>query len=669
MPSRRQLANAVRALSMDAVQRARSGHPGAPMGMADVAEVLWNSHLRHNPENPNWPDRDRFVLSNGHAAMLLYSLLHLSGYRLPIGQIRNFRRLHAQTPGHPEYGCAPGVETTTGPLGQGLANAVGMALAEKTLAARFNRPGHEIVNHHTYVFAGDGCLMEGISHEACSLAGTLGLSKLIVFYDDNGVSIDGAVKGWFTDDTPARFRAYGWHVEEAVDGHDARAVARALDAARAETTRPSLLCCKTIIGYGAPNKQGGADCHGAPLGDDEIALVRKELGWESLPFEVPDEIYAGWNASERGRALEDEWRGRMERYAKKYPDLAAEFERRMRGELPSCWGESAAAFVRKTHEEGRNVATRKASGAALAAYGEVLPELVGGSADLAGSNNTLGPNSKAITAADGDGNYVYFGVREFAMTAISSGLCLHGGFIPYSATFLTFSDYARNAVRLAALMKQRVILIYTHDSIGLGEDGPTHQPIEHLSSLRLMPGLDVWRPCDAVESAVAWKRAIERHDGPSALAFSRQTLPHIERDAEPLAHIAHGGYVLYGGNKSPELIVIATGSEVTLALAACRRLAEVGRRVRLVSMPCAEVFERCDEDYRRAVLPPGVPRLVVEAAAGDWWYKYAGGNGRIIGMKTYGESAPGAALFEHFGFTGERIAQVAGEMLAEETLA
>ncbi len=668
MPSRRQLANAVRALSMDAVQRARSGHPGAPMGLADVAEVLWNDCLRHNPSNPGWADRDRFVLSNGHAAMLLYSLLHLSGYDLSLDQIRNFRQLHAQTPGHPEYGCAPGVETTTGPLGQGLSNAVGMALAEKMLAARFNRPGFEIVNHYTYAFAGDGCLMEGVSHEACSLAGTLGLSKLIVVYDDNGVSIDGRVENWFTDDTPARFRAYGWHVVENVDGHDADAVVHAFDAACNRDSQPSLLCCKTTIGFGAPNKQGSADCHGAPLGDDEIALARRQLGWPHAPFEVPDEIYVGWDARARGRVLEDEWRTQFERYRKEYPELADEFERRMRGELPPNWDAHAASLVRAVHEAGEDMATRKASGNALTAFGEVLPELVGGSADLAGSNMTLGPNSKAVDRNDADGNYIYFGVREFAMTAISSGLCLHGGFIAYGATFLTFSDYARNAVRLAALMKQGVILVYTHDSIGLGEDGPTHQPIEHLSSLRLMPGLDVWRPCDAVESAIAWKCAIERRNGPSAMAFSRQTLPHFARDGEQLAHVAHGGYVLYDGEvqagRLPELVVVATGSEVALALEACRRLDAGGRRVRLVSMPCAEVFERQDEMYRHSVLPPGVRRLVVEAAAPDWWYKYAGFNGRVIGIGTYGESAPGGALFRHFGLDAEHVFRAAGEMLA-----
>ncbi len=667
MPSRRQLANAVRALSMDAVQRAKSGHPGAPMGMADIAEVLWNDYLRHNPSNPGWVDRDRFVLSNGHAAMLLYSLLHLSGYKLPIEQIRNFRQLHAQTPGHPEYGCAPGVETTTGPLGQGLSNAVGMALAEKVLAARFNRPGFEIVDHHTYVFAGDGCLMEGVSHEACSLAGTLGLSKLIMVYDDNGVSIDGDVKGWFTDDTPGRFRAYGWHVVEDVDGHDADTVARAFDAARGETARPSLLCCRTTIGFGAPNKQGGADCHGAPLGDEEVALARKTLGWEHAPFEVPDEIYAGWDARQTGQALEDEWRERFEAYRKEHPGLAVEFDRRMRGELAQDWPERSASLIIAAHEAGQDAATRKASGDALTACSEALPELVGGSADLAGSNVTLGPQSKTIRKDAADGNYVYFGVREFAMTAISSGLCLHGGFIAYAATFLTFSDYARNAVRLAALMKQGVILVYTHDSIGLGEDGPTHQPIEHLSSLRLMPNLDVWRPCDAVETAVAWKCAIERRDGPTAMALSRQTLPHLARVAETLAHVLHGGYVLHDGDPQAalELIVIATGSEVAPSLDACRRLNDRGRRVRLVSMPCAEAFERQDETYRDAVLPPGVRRLVVEAAAPGWWYKYAGGDGEVIGLESYGESAPGGVLFGHFGFTAERIAEVAGGMLDE----
>ena len=668
MPSRRQLSNAIRALSMDAVQHSNSGHPGAPMGMADIAEVLWNDYLRHNPANPAWVDRDRFVLSNGHAAMLLYAVLHLSGYDLPLGQLRNFRQLHAQTPGHPEYGCTPGVETTTGPLGQGLGNAVGMALAEKMLAARFNRPGFEVMDHYTYAFAGDGCLMEGISHEACSFAGTQGLSKLIVVYDDNGVSIDGRVEEWFNDDTPARFRAYGWHVIKKVDGHDADAVIRALDEARAEARRPTIICCRTTIGFGAPNKQGSADCHGAPLGEEEVALARAQLGWEAAPFEVPDEIYAGWDARAAGAASEDEWRQRFEQYRKAHPDLAAEFERRMDGGLPSEWEAQVASFIRATHEAGGDLATRKASGRALAACGELLPELVGGSADLAGSNVVLTPGSKAISRDDAAGNYIYFGVREFAMTAISSGLCLHGGFIPYAATFLTFSDYARNAVRLAALMKQRVILIYTHDSIGLGEDGPTHQPIEHLSSLRLMPGVDVWRPCDAVESAVAWKCAIERRDGPSALAFSRQTLPCMQRDGEQLAHSARGGYVLYdgeiAGGGTPELILIATGSEVKLAREACRRLDADGRRVRLVSMPCTEVFERQDEMYRRSVLPPDGRRLVVEAAASDWWYKYAGSDGQVIGIDGYGGSAPGAVLFEHFGLTVERILTCADDMLA-----
>ena len=668
MPSRRQLADAVRMLSMDAVQRAGSGHPGAPMGMADIAEVLWNDYLRHNPANPDWFDRDRFILSNGHAAMLLYALLHVSGYDLTLQQIRNFRQLHSQTPGHPEYGCAPGVETTTGPLGQGIANAVGMALAEKILAARFNRPGFGIVDHYTYVFAGDGCLMEGISHEACSLAGTLGLSKLILVYDDNGVSIDGRVEGWFTDDTPARFGAYGWHVVEGVDGHDAEAVARAFEFARCETSRPSVLCCKTTIGFGSPGKQGTADCHGAPLGEEEIAHVREALGWNYPPFEVPEEIYAAWDdAGERGSALEAEWNAKLVAYEAAYPQLADEFKRRICGALPEDWDVRSTAFIGSVYEAAKDMATRKASGEALAAYGEVLPELLGGSADLAASNVTLNAQSKGVHAKDADGNYIYFGVREFAMTAMSSGLHLHGGFIVYCATFLTFSDYARNAVRLAALMKQRVILVYTHDSIGLGEDGPTHQPIEHLSSLRLIFNLDVWRPCDAVESAIAWKCAIERRDGPSALAFSRQSLPHVERSGEQLAHVPRGGYVLFdnaGQCRRPlDLILIATGSEVALALEVCWRLDADDRCVRLVSMPCAEAFERQDETYRRSVLPRGTPRLVVEAAAADWWYKYAGSDGRVFGIEGYGESAPGDALFKHFGFTVERIAQVAGEML------
>ena len=667
MPSRRQLADAVRVLSMDAVQRAGSGHPGAPMGLADIAEVLWNDYFRHNPANPGWFDRDRFVLSNGHAAMLLYSLLHLSGYDLSLQQLRNFRQLHSHTPGHPEYGCAPGVETTTGPLGQGLANAVGMALAEKILAARFNRPEFEIVDHYTYVFVGDGCLMEGISHEACSLAGTLGLSKLILVYDDNGVSIDGRVEGWFTDDTPRRFEAYGWHVVEGVDGHDAKAVVRAFDLARSETSRPSILCCKTTIGFGSPGKQGTADCHGAPLGEEEIARARETLGWSHPPFEVPEELYAGWNAGERGGELEAAWNGKLAAYEAAHPRLADEFRRRMRGELPEDWDIRSTAFIGSVYEAGGDMATRKASGGALAAYGEILPELLGGSADLAASNVVLNAGSKRVAARDADGNYVYFGVREFAMTAMASGIHLHGGFIVYCATFLTFSDYARNAVRLAALMKRSVILVYTHDSIGLGEDGPTHQPIEHLSSLRMIFNLDVWRPCDAVESAIAWKCAIERGDGPSALAFSRQTLPHVERSGEQLAHIPRGGYVLFDSADQAErpldLVLIATGSEVALTLEACSQLDANGRCVRLVSMPCAEAFERQDEVYRRSVLPQGVRCLVVEAAATDWWYKYAGSDGRVFGMESYGESAPGGVLFKHFGFTVERIAQAAGEMM------
>ena len=667
MPSRRQLANAVRMLSIDAVQRANSGHPGAPMGTADVAEVLWNDYLRHNPENPGWVDRDRFVLSNGHAAMLLYSLLHLSGYDLTLEQLRNFRQLHSHTPGHPEYGRTPGVETTTGPLGQGIASAVGMALAEKILAARFNRPGFEIVDHYTYVFAGDGCLMEGISHEACSLAGTLGLSKLIMVYDDNGVSIDGQVEGWFTDQTPTRFKAYGWHVIEAIDGHDSGAVTRAFETALAEDSRPSILCCKTKIGFGAPNKQGTADCHGSPLGDDEVERTREALGWHYPPFEVPEEIYSAWDASRRGGELEAAWNAKLADYEVAYPQLAAEFKRRVRGVLPEDWDTRSTAFIGAIYEAGKDMATRKASGAALEEYSDILPELVGGSADLAGSNVTLNAHSKGISAQDADGNYIYFGVREFAMTAISTGLYLHGGFLTYCATFLTFSDYARNAIRLAALMKQGVILIYTHDSIGLGEDGPTHQPVEHLSSLRLIFNLDVWRPCDAVESAIAWKCAIERSDGPSVLAFSRQTLPHIERDGEQLAHIFRGGYVLFDNaaqlQRPLDMVLIATGSEVALALDVCWRLDGDGRCVRLVSMPCAEVFERQDDAYRHSVLPPGVRRLIVEAAASDWWYKYAGSDGRIVGLESYGESAPGEVLFKHFGFTAKRIARVAGEML------
>ena len=655
MPSRSELANAIRALSMDAVQQAKSGHPGAPMGMADIAEVLWNDYLQHNPSNPNWPDRDRFILSNGHGSMLIYSLLHLSGYELPIEELKNFRQLHSKTPGHPEYGYAPGVETTTGPLGQGITNAVGMAVAEKALAAQFNRPGHDIVDHYTYTFLGDGCLMEGISHEACSLAGTLGLGKLIAFYDDNGISIDGEVEGWFTDDTPKRFESYGWHVVPAVDGHDSDAIKAAIEAARA-SDKPSLICCKTIIGKGSPNKQGKEDCHGAPLGDDEIALVRETIGWSHGPFEIPADVYAGWDAKEKGSKLESDWDKRFEAYAEAHPDLAIELARRLSGDLPETFEADADAYIKQLQEEGVSVASRKASQNALNAFGPLLPEFMGGSADLAGSNLTLWSGAKGITADDASGNYLFYGVREFAMSAMMNGIALHGGFIPYGATFLMFMEYARNAVRMAALMQQRSIFVYTHDSIGLGEDGPTHQPVEQLSALRSTPNLDTWRPCDAVESAVSWKSAIERSNGPAALVFSRQSLAHQPRNDEQLANIAKGAYVLSDCDGEPDAILIATGSEVQLAMDAKAQLAD--KKVRVVSMPSSSVFDRQDAAYRESVLPSNIlARVAVEALHKDFWYKYVGLDGRIVGMETFGESAPAGDLMKHFGFTVEAVVE------------
>ncbi|WP_374381662.1 transketolase [Pseudomonas fluvialis] len=664
MPSRRDRANAIRALSMDAVQKANSGHPGAPMGMADIAEVLWRDHLKHNPQNPQWADRDRFVLSNGHGSMLIYSLLHLSGYDLSIDDLKNFRQLHSKTPGHPEYGYTPGVETTTGPLGQGIANAVGFALAEKVLGAQFNRPGHQIVDHHTYVFLGDGCMMEGISHEVCSLAGTLGLGKLIAFYDDNGISIDGEVHGWFTDDTPARFEAYGWQVIRNVDGHDAEEIQTALQTARAESERPTLICCKTVIGFGSPNKQGKEECHGAPLGNDEIAATRAQLGWNHGPFEIPADIYAEWDAKAAGAAREAEWNERFAAYAAAHPQLAAEFKRRMAGELPADFAEKAAAYVADVAAKGETIASRKASQNALNAFGPLLPEFLGGSADLAGSNLTLWKGCQGVSAADASGNYLFYGVREFGMSAIMNGVALHGGFIPYGATFLIFMEYARNAVRMSALMKQRVLYVFTHDSIGLGEDGPTHQPIEQLASLRGTPNLDTWRPADAVESAVAWKFAIERADGPSALIFSRQNLPHQARSEQQLADIARGAYVLKDCAGEPELILIATGSEVGLAMQAAAKLEEQGRQVRVVSMPSTSVFDRQDAAYKQAVLPVEVgARIAIEASHADYWYKYVGLEGRIIGMTSFGESAPAAQLFEEFGFTVENIVATADELL------
>ncbi|CEG54536.1 transketolase 1, thiamin-binding [Stutzerimonas xanthomarina] len=665
MPSRRERANAIRALSMDAVQKANSGHPGAPMGMADIAEVLWCDHLKHSPTNPQWADRDRFVLSNGHGSMLIYSLLHLTGYDLTIDDLKNFRQLHSKTPGHPEFGYTAGVETTTGPLGQGLANAVGFAVAEKVMAAQFNRPGHNIVDHNTYVFLGDGCMMEGISHEVCSLAGTLGLNKLIAFYDDNGISIDGEVHGWFTDDTPRRFEAYGWQVIRNVDGHDADEIQMAIETAR-KSDRPTLICCKTIIGFGSPNKQGKEESHGAALGDAEIALTREALGWKHGPFEIPAEIYAEWDAKQKGADAENEWNKRFAAYETEFPALASEFKRRMAGELPADFADKASEFIREVATKGETIASRKASQNCLNAFGPLLPELLGGSADLAGSNLTLWKGCKPVVAEDASGNYMYYGVREFGMAAIMNGVALHGGLIPYGATFLMFMEYARNAVRMSALMKQRVLYVFTHDSIGLGEDGPTHQPIEQLTSLRTTPNLDTWRPADTVESAVAWKHAVERKDGPSALIFSRQNLPFHVRDNETEAAIARGGYILKNCAGEPELILIATGSEVSLAVQAADKLTEQGRKVRVVSMPCTSVFDAQDAAYKQQVLPVEVgARIAVEAAHADYWYKYVGLDGRIIGMTTYGESAPANQLFEEFGFTVDNILAVAEELLED----
>ncbi|MGV8902277.1 MAG: transketolase [Pseudomonas sp.] len=665
MPSRRERANAIRALSMDAVQKANSGHPGAPMGMADIAEVLWRDYLKHNPSNPSFADRDRFIMSNGHGSMLVYSLLHLTGYDLSIDDLKNFRQLHSRTPGHPEYGYTPGVETTTGPLGQGLANAVGFAIAEKVLAEQFNRPGHDIVDHHTYVFLGDGCMMEGISHEVGSLAGTLGLGKLIAFYDDNGISIDGEVEGWFTDDTPKRFEAYNWQVIRNVDGHDAEEIKIAIETAR-KSAQPTLICCKTTIGFGSPNKQGKEDCHGAPLGDAEIALTRAALKWNYGPFEIPADIYAEWNAKESGLAVEAEWDQRFAAYSAIYPELANELIRRMSGELPADFAEKATAYIAEVDAKGETIASRKASQNALNAFGPLLPEFLGGSADLAGSNLTIWKGCKSLTAEDFSGNYLHYGVREFGMSAIMNGIALHGGFVPYGATFLIFMEYARNAVRMASLMKQRVLFVYTHDSIGLGEDGPTHQPIEQLASLRGTPNLDTWRPADAVESAVAWKYAIERNDGPSALVFSRQNLTHQSRDATQLADIARGGYVLRDCVGEPELILISTGSEVGLAVLAYEKLTAQGRNVRVVSMPCTSVFDAQDAMYKQTVLPLQVSaRIAIEAAHADYWYKYVGLEGRVIGMTTFGESAPAPALFEEFGFTLENILGTAEELLED----
>ena len=666
MNARVELANAIRALAMDAVQQANSGHPGMPMGMAEIADVLWNRHLRHNPANPAWANRDRFVLSNGHGSMLLYSVLHLTGYDLPLEELKRFRQLHSKTPGHPEYGCAPGIETTTGPLGQGIANAVGMALAERLLAAAYNRPELEIVDHHTYVFLGDGCMMEGVSHEACALAGTLGLGKLIAIYDDNGISIDsekGNIRQWYTDDVKRRFEAYGWQVIPGVDGHDASAVDKALKKAKREKTRPTLICAKTVIAKGAPTKANTGAAHGAPLGEKEVAATREAIGWNYPPFDIPQPVYAGWDAKKHGAAAERRWKKLFAAYESQYPNEAAEFRRRMAGGLPQDFGARADALVRESDSKAETVATRKASQNALEALVPALPELIGGSADLAGSNLTLVKASKVI-GPTGGGNYVFYGVREFGMCAVMNGLALHGGFIPYGGTFLVFSDYARNALRLAALMKLRVIYVFTHDSIGLGEDGPTHQPIEHVASLRLMPNMDLWRPCDTVESAAAWVAAIERKDGPTSLVLSRQNLPFLKRSAEQVAAIARGGYVVSeAAGGTARAVVIATGSEVGIALEAQKRLALENTPVRIVSMPSTNVFDRQDADYRASVLPHGVPRVAVEAGVTDYWRKYVGLEGAAVGIDRFGESAPGGELFKHFGFTPEKVAAAVKSIL------
>ncbi len=660
MSSRKDLANAIRALSMDAVEKAQSGHPGAPMGMADIAEVLWNDHLKHNPKNPDWADRDRFILSNGHGSMLIYSLLHLSGYDLPMEELKNFRQLHSKTPGHPEYGYAPGVETTTGPLGQGITNGVGMALAERTLAGQFNRDGHDIVDHYTYVFLGDGCMMEGISHEACALAGTLGLGKLVAFWDDNGISIDGHVENWFSDDTPKRFEAYGWHVIRDVDGHDADAINKAIHEAKSVNNKPTLICTKTVIGYGAPNLCGSHDCHGAALGTDEVAATRENLGWHHQPFDIPSEIYAGWDAKEKGAAAESAWNDKFTAYKAAHPELAAEFERRMNGDLPANWKQVTADYIKAVDAEAAAPATRKASQNSINAYAKALPEFLGGSADLTPSNLTSWSESKAITNTVTDGNYLSYGVREFGMSAIMNGIALHGGFIPFGGTFLMFSEYARNALRMAALMKQRSIFVYTHDSIGLGEDGPTHQPVEQIATLRMIPNMSVWRPCDAVETAVAWKAAVEKADGPTCLIFSRQGLPHQTRSDEQLANITKGAYIIGDcGCDKPDAILLATGSEVALAMDAAKAMG--GKKIRVVSMPAVDVFEAQDEAYRQSVLPKGVPTVAVEAGVTMGWYKYAD---KVVGLDRFGESAPAGQLFKEFGFTVENVVKAVEEVIA-----
>ena len=662
MATKKDMANAIRALSMDAIQKANSGHPGAPMGMADIAEVLWHDFLNHNPANPKWFNRDRFVLSNGHGSMLLYSLLHLSGYDLTLDDLRNFRQLKSRTPGHPEYGYTDGVETTTGPLGQGITNAVGMALAEKVLGAQFNRPGYDVVNHYTYVFMGDGCLMEGVSHEACSLAGTLKLGKLIAFWDDNGISIDGKTSGWFAEDIALRFQAYGWHGQK-VDGHDPEAVAEAVRQAQNEKEKPSIICCKTVIGFGSPNKEGTQKCHGSPLGDEEILLAKEKLGWNYGPFEIPEDIYAAWNAREAGAAKEEAWKKLFEGYRKEYPDLAAELERRLSRRLPKDWAEKSVAYIRDLQANPVKVATRKASQNTLNVFGPMLPEFLGGSADLAPSNLTMFDGSVSITPDNASGNYVHYGVREFGMSAIMNGVWLHGGFIPYGATFLIFMEYAKNAVRMSALMKLPVIYVFTHDSIGLGEDGPTHQPVEQISSLRLTPNINTWRPCDQVESAVSWKLAVESRDCPSALIFSRQGLPQMERTPEQLENIARGGYVLRAGSEDPDLIIIATGSEVELAMKTADVIENDGKSVRVVSMPCTEVFDAQSAEYRESVLPSSCRRrLAIEAGVSSFWYRYVGLDGKVLGMDTYGESAPADKLFKYFGFTVDNAVSLAESM-------
>ena len=666
MPSHRTLANAIRALSMDAVQKANSGHPGAPMGMADIAEVLYNDFMHHNPENPDWVDRDRFIMSNGHGSMLPYSVLHLSGYEVSIDDLKNFRQLHSKTPGHPEHGYAPGIETTTGPLGQGIANAVGMTIAERALGAEFNREDHKIVDHFTYVFAGDGCMMEGISHEACSLAGTLGLGKLIIFWDDNGISIDGKVKDWFEDDTPKRFEAYGWHVVE-VDGHDADEIKIAIEAARAISAKPSIICCKTIIGYGAPNKAGGHGCHGAPLGEEEIALARVELGWEHEPFVIPEEIYQGWDHRLAGQTREDAWNARFDAYREEFPELAAEFERRTSNQLPENWAEASEEVIAEVDAAAESKSTRKASLSSIEAYSPLLPELFGGSADLGCSNLTEWSGYKPMRSEAAESNYVNYGVREFGMSAMLNGMVLHGGFIPFGATFLMFSEYARNALRMAALMKIQSIFVYTHDSIGLGEDGPTHQAVEQLPTLRMIPGMQVWRPCDAVESAVSWKAAIDHREGPSCLVFLRQDLAHQTRSSEQIQAIYKGGYILKDCEGTPDAIIIATGSEVELAMGAAESETLAEKKIRVVSMPSTTVFDRQTAEYRESVLPSTVStRVAVEAAVADGWYKYVGLNGVVIGMNTFGESAPAKELFAYFGFTIDKVVEAVNNLIGAE---